>query len=80
MGRSLTPRESCYSRLRSLGVSVEVADAVALPLSKMKEAKQNLIWEWLLSADKKQWEVAAELGIHRVTLAKALHELRFSLR
>ena len=72
MGRSLTSRESCYSRLRSLGVSVEVADEKAPILAGLTERQREAVFYTIEGFS--QREIAGFLGCNHSTVCRDLKQ------
>lgn len=65
----MTVRDSCYSRLRELGVSVEVADEKAPILAGLTERQREAVFLTIQGYSER--EIAKEFHIARLTTERA---------
>jgi DNA-directed RNA polymerase specialized sigma24 family protein len=69
--------DNCYDKLRSLGVSVETADAIAPILAKLPEAKREAFYLW--ACGMKEYEVARECNFSLRTVERLVRHVRVAV-
>jgi DNA-directed RNA polymerase specialized sigma24 family protein len=65
--------EDCYSRLRSIGCSVETADALAPILIELSDCKREAFYLWAEGHNNS--EVARILGINEITVRRLIRRI-----
>jgi hypothetical protein len=67
----------CYSRLRSIGCSVETADALAPILLGLSEKKREAFYLWAMGDSYRK--VAEAVGLSKSCICKIIQEVRYSV-
>jgi hypothetical protein len=66
--------EDCYSRLRSIGCSVETADALAPILIELSDCKREAFYLWAMDIPERQ--IVEITGLSKGTIYRLLEGLR----
>jgi len=69
--------DNCYDKLRSLGVSVETADAIAPIIDKFKPEHRIAFYMW--TCGMKEYEIAEQCGISLRTVERIVHNTRVAV-